>query len=140
MFVNSPPDPSAIFFSVAISQSGDKFSLLDAPMEIAQTLGNNLRSAFPHKIASDRAKEDGIYVIELKRGVSGAFYFALPAYDHSSSCLLRIRSRSECIRCLCLAFLQYDRFQIGWKFAYGEGRTSWFWFQKRVMDLQRFTA
>ncbi|THH01797.1 hypothetical protein EW026_g965 [Hermanssonia centrifuga] len=68
VFVNSPPDPSAIFFSVAISQSGDKFSLLDAPMEIAQTLGNNLRSAFPHKIASDRAKEDGIYVIELKRG------------------------------------------------------------------------
>ncbi|KAF7791889.1 hypothetical protein EIP86_002913 [Pleurotus ostreatoroseus] len=59
----------AEFFSVLISQSGEKLSLLGIHPQIAHSLGDSLRATFPHKIASDRAREDGIHIIELRKGI-----------------------------------------------------------------------
>ncbi|KAI0788430.1 hypothetical protein C8Q75DRAFT_231803 [Abortiporus biennis] len=71
VFGGSEQAPSAHFFSVALSQSGDKISILDAPPMLAQDLATSLRNIFPWKVASDRATEDGVYVIELKKGIIG---------------------------------------------------------------------
>lgn len=59
----------ADFVSVLISQSGEKLSLLGVHPQIAHQLGDSLRATFPHKIASDRAREDGIHIIELRKGI-----------------------------------------------------------------------
>ena len=70
----------ADFFSIALSQNGDKLSLLGVPPQLAHSLGDNLRSTWPHRVASDRAREDGVHIIELRKG-----------YGTSGSYLLRWR-------------------------------------------------
>ncbi|OBZ79188.1 hypothetical protein A0H81_01099 [Grifola frondosa] len=71
IFAASPPDYEAQIFLVTFSHSGGKLSILDAPAELTQELGIGLRQAFPRKIATDRATEDGLHVFELKKGYGG---------------------------------------------------------------------
>lgn len=71
IFVDSSPDSNAYFFMMALSSSGEKLSLLDAPQDLAQQLSSSLRAAFPQKIITDRAEEDGQYMIHIKRGGNG---------------------------------------------------------------------
>ncbi|EMD42093.1 hypothetical protein CERSUDRAFT_90692 [Gelatoporia subvermispora B] len=68
IFTQSEPDLTAEFFTVTFSKSGHKLSILDAPIEVTQDLGASLRKAFPRRITSDRANEEGVHVIEVKRG------------------------------------------------------------------------
>ncbi|KAJ3551675.1 hypothetical protein NM688_g4564 [Phlebia brevispora] len=72
VFLYTAPDPMVDFFSVLISQSGEKLSILGIEPQAAHSLGDSLRAMFPHKIASDRAREDGIYVIELRKGIGSS--------------------------------------------------------------------
>ncbi|KAI0076088.1 hypothetical protein K474DRAFT_1663486 [Panus rudis PR-1116 ss-1] len=72
VFAEGPPDGMAYIMSVCFSHSGDKISVLDAPEELAQNLGRNLRVVFPHKVSSDRFEEDGVYIVQMKRGITGS--------------------------------------------------------------------
>jgi len=72
IFGDSEPSPMAHFFSVSFSQSGEKISILDAPPMLSQNLSTNLCDIFPRRIASDRTTEDGLFRIELRKGVGAS--------------------------------------------------------------------
>ena len=46
-------------------------TFLDAPYELSQQLGIELRGTFPKKITADRATEDGRHVFEVKKSNYG---------------------------------------------------------------------
>ncbi|KAI6162172.1 hypothetical protein EDD17DRAFT_1580335 [Pisolithus thermaeus] len=64
--------PQLNFFVAYLSHSGRKITLIRPPRRIGDQLGSRLRSAWPYKIASDRASEEEIYTVELKRNAIGA--------------------------------------------------------------------
>ncbi|OCH96114.1 hypothetical protein OBBRIDRAFT_787563 [Obba rivulosa] len=80
VFSQSEPDLAADFFTVTFNKSGYKLSILDAPIEVTQDLGASLRKAFPRRITTDRAMEEGVYVIEVKKGGS----YGTPEVDKST--------------------------------------------------------
>ena len=85
IFEHVGPDPMADFFSVLLSSSGDKLSLWGVPEPIAHGLGDSLRAQFPHRISSDRAREDGVFVIETKKGIGiGTFLVCVSLLDTPS--------------------------------------------------------
>lgn len=71
IFVECPPDPAPEFFLMMLSKAGDRLTLMDAPYELSEGLGVELRSTFPKKITADRATEDGQHVFEIKRSSYG---------------------------------------------------------------------
>ncbi|KAM5536215.1 hypothetical protein V8D89_010114 [Ganoderma adspersum] len=71
IFVECPSDPTPEFFLMMLSKAGDRLTLMDAPYELSEGLGVELRSTFPKKITADRATEDGQHVFEIKRSSYG---------------------------------------------------------------------
>lgn len=65
-----------LLFSVSVSQSGSKYSFLDAPPHLVHNLSASLRNMFPRRIASDHANEDGVFIIEIRKSSTGPY-----AYD-----------------------------------------------------------
>ncbi|TCD71552.1 hypothetical protein EIP91_008933 [Steccherinum ochraceum] len=72
IFTMAQRDVRAYFFSVSISPSGDKMTIVDGPQPILPALDAGIRSIFPRKIASNRHTEDGVYKIEVKKNFGGA--------------------------------------------------------------------
>ena len=60
------------FFTATLSRGGYRLTFVDAPREFGETLGSKLSLSMPRQIASDRALEDRIYVIELNNRYSRA--------------------------------------------------------------------
>jgi len=85
IFSQSEVDQQAYFFSICISHSGDKTSILDCPPHLSEGLSNNLRKHFPRKVTFDRVARDGEHIIELKRSMTG------PEVEKSlfTACILR---------------------------------------------------
>lgn len=71
IFVDSTPDFEATVFLIMFSKRGDRLTILDAPAELTQQLGMELRATFPRKITTDRATEDGLHVFEVRKGGYG---------------------------------------------------------------------
>lgn len=71
VFVRKQHDQLPYFFSVSISQSGSKFSFLDAPARVVENLSDAVRGMWPHRISADRRTEDGLFVFELRKNTSG---------------------------------------------------------------------
>ena len=70
-------------FTVSVSQSGSKFSFLDAPPQLVNILSTNLRNMFPRRIAFDRAAEDGVFIVEVRKSNSGSSVsVAITSSDH----------------------------------------------------------
>ncbi|EIW64641.1 uncharacterized protein TRAVEDRAFT_139680 [Trametes versicolor FP-101664 SS1] len=72
IFVDSTPDFEAIVFLIMFNKRGDRLTILDAPAELTQQLGMELRATFPRKITTDRATEDGLHVFEVRKGGYGS--------------------------------------------------------------------
>ncbi|KAI0639437.1 hypothetical protein C8Q77DRAFT_1213997 [Trametes polyzona] len=72
IFVDSTPDYEAKIFVLMLSKRGDRLTVLDGPPELTQQLGIELRAAFPRKITTDRATEDGLHIFDIKKGGYGA--------------------------------------------------------------------
>ncbi|KAI6008203.1 hypothetical protein F5J12DRAFT_67413 [Pisolithus orientalis] len=72
VFKDAQKDEDSDFFVAYLSRSGRKITLVRPPHRIGDQLGSRLRSVWPYKIASDRASEEEIYTIELKRNAIGA--------------------------------------------------------------------
>ncbi|KAG6336670.1 hypothetical protein ID866_2417 [Astraeus odoratus] len=64
-------DDDSDFFVAYWSRSGHKITLIRPPRRIGDQLGSRLRTAWPFKIASDKATEEEIYTVELKRNTTG---------------------------------------------------------------------
>jgi len=47
--------------------------LIDPPHQIGEMIGAQLRTAWPHKIASDKAVDNGIYTVALKSTNFGSY-------------------------------------------------------------------
>lgn len=75
IFTRSVPEPIPYFFTISFSQSGGKLSILDAPQSVPEGLNHSLRSIFHGQILADRATEDGLYAIELRKNTTGVYYF-----------------------------------------------------------------
>lgn len=73
IFSRSTPEEIPYFFTISLSQSGGKLSILDAPSHVTESLNHSLRSAFPRQIIADRATEEGVCVIELRKSSSESF-------------------------------------------------------------------
>ncbi|KAI8995661.1 hypothetical protein BD414DRAFT_480184 [Trametes punicea] len=71
VFVDSTPDYEAQVFIIMLSKRGDRLTILDAPIELTQQLGIELRRVFPRRITTDRATEDGLHIFEVKKGSYG---------------------------------------------------------------------
>lgn len=78
IFVDSTPDFEAIVFLIMFNKRGDRLTILDAPAELTQQLGMELRATFPRKITTDRATEDGLHVFEVRKGGYGCKRTLLP--------------------------------------------------------------
>lgn len=94
IFVDSTPDFEAIVFLIMFNKRGDRLTILDAPAELTQQLGMELRATFPRKITTDRATEDGLHVFEVRKGGYGCKHTLLPlslntAAPHSRTCRLQ---------------------------------------------------
>ena len=72
VFAQSEVDPNPTFFSIMISKSGDRLTILDCIPELTEQLSVGLRSTFPRQVSADRATEDGLHIFEVKRGYGGA--------------------------------------------------------------------
>ncbi|KAH7930946.1 hypothetical protein BV22DRAFT_1027699 [Leucogyrophana mollusca] len=72
VFQDREPDDYSEFFVAHFSRSGHKMTLIRPPRRIGESIGPRLRNAWPYKIAADRASEDEIYTVELKRNALGA--------------------------------------------------------------------
>lgn len=72
VFKDTQNDEDSDFFVAYLSHSGRKITLIRPPRRIGDQLGSRLRSAWPYKIASDKASEEEIYTVELKRNAIGA--------------------------------------------------------------------
>ena len=62
---------------IMISKSGDRLSVLNGPLDLTQELGIGLRAAFPRRITTDRATEDGLHIFEVKKATYGGACAAL---------------------------------------------------------------
>lgn len=62
-----------MLFTMSISQSASKFSFLDAPPYHMHILIGKLRDMFPRRITSDRATEDGVMIIEIRKSSTGQY-------------------------------------------------------------------
>ena len=69
--MDSTPDHEPSLFLMMLSRAGDRLTFLDAPYELSQQLGIELRGTFPKKITADRATEDGRHVFEVKKSNYG---------------------------------------------------------------------
>lgn len=112
----------ADFFSILMSQNGEKLSLLGIHPQVSHALGDNLRATFPHKIASDRAREDGIHIIELRKGLGKPTCVLL----QDSKILTyfipdRLGGRSHGLPCVCTAVLQLAWLQARREHTDGQG-------------------
>jgi hypothetical protein len=66
------------FFTISVSTSGSKLSILDAPPPIIDNLGHQLRAYFHRLIEVDRTTSDGETRIQIGRGsASGEFHSAV---------------------------------------------------------------
>jgi len=65
------PDRQSHFFATSVSRGGRRLTLIDPPTHVGESLGASLRNSLPRRIATDRANEDGIYVVELRSGGFG---------------------------------------------------------------------
>jgi len=72
VFRDVGPDDHADFFVAYFSRSGHRMTLVKPPRSIGEQIGPKLRASWPFKIAADRASEDEIYTVELKRNSLGA--------------------------------------------------------------------
>lgn len=87
VFVGSKPDPAAHFFVLAFSRSGHRMTLVDPPAAVGDTIGLRLRSAFDPHVTHEGVVEDGIFVVELKRGVFGGASLSVFAFGGGSQCV-----------------------------------------------------
>lgn len=67
---------------------------------MAETLGHNLRNAFPRQIASDRSTEDGLFMIEMRKSVG-----ACASLSELSSVSPHNLEGPETDRSLCAAYI-----------------------------------
>ena len=77
IFQHGQADPAADFFTISLSQSGEKLSVLGVHPQLAQALIDGLRAQFPHRMAFDGPHEGGIHTIEFGRGSGMSFTTAL---------------------------------------------------------------
>ncbi|KAI0735135.1 hypothetical protein C8Q76DRAFT_272072 [Earliella scabrosa] len=71
IFAECDPDVETYVFSMMLSKSGDRLTILDGPPDLTQELGIGLRANFPRKITTDRATEDGLHIYEVRKGTYG---------------------------------------------------------------------
>lgn len=64
-------------FVAYFSRDGRKLTLIDPPHNIGETIGGRMRVALPHKIASDKAVDNGIYTIALRSSHFGCQHYFL---------------------------------------------------------------
>ena len=107
IFVATARDPTALFFSISVSPSEDKITIVDAPHYLLPNLETTIRSFFPRKIASCRYTEDQVYKVELKRSFGGKPF----RYVHPGNVVLtlggiRLRRRQISVHVVHLEILQ----------------------------------
>ncbi|KII86440.1 hypothetical protein PLICRDRAFT_114692, partial [Plicaturopsis crispa FD-325 SS-3] len=78
VFVDKPAGRTE-FFIGAFSASGDKITFIDPPGDVGERMGGLLRLSMPGKIAAEREPDDGIYIIQLRKGILGRVADVHPA-------------------------------------------------------------
>lgn len=73
LIFNMTQRESADYFTVSLSPSGDKMTIVDGPTSILPSLDAGIRAVFPRKIASNRYTEDGVYKIEVKKSFGSTY-------------------------------------------------------------------
>ncbi|EKM61066.1 uncharacterized protein PHACADRAFT_247419 [Phanerochaete carnosa HHB-10118-sp] len=71
IFARAQHEKLPYFFSISVSQSGSKYSFLDAPPRIAESLSEAIRALWPHKVSADRRTEGGVFIFEVKKNAGG---------------------------------------------------------------------
>ncbi|KAI0692765.1 hypothetical protein BC835DRAFT_1355983 [Cytidiella melzeri] len=72
IFSRGAPEQLPLFFTISVSTSGSKLSILDAPAPVIDSLGHQLRSYFPRLIDVNRTTADGETRIQIGRGNNSA--------------------------------------------------------------------
>lgn len=75
VFQHGQADPAADFFTISLSQSGEKLSVLGVHPQLAQALIDGLRAQFPRRVAFDGPREGGIHTIEFGRGSGASLHY-----------------------------------------------------------------
>ncbi|KAI0094871.1 hypothetical protein BDY19DRAFT_915025 [Irpex rosettiformis] len=72
IFARSAPEQVPYFFTISVSTSGSKLSILDAPPLVIDNLGRELNAYFQRLIEVNRTTADGETRIQIGRGNSSA--------------------------------------------------------------------